>query len=59
MQVANNRSRMCARNYYGAQFIAPSKGPIMGASPDPGPTGDWGGELRGSVNQVHTYSQSH
>ena len=39
-QVAKNGSRMCIRNYSGAQFIVPSQGLMMGPSPDPGHIGD-------------------
>ena len=52
IQVAKKNSRVCARNCSGAQFIAPSRGPIPGHSPAPGPAGDWGGELRGSYGSA-------
>ena len=39
--------QVCAQNYYGEIFIAPSQGPIPGPIPDPGPIGDWGGNLWG------------
>ena len=44
-RVWNIFSQMCARNYSVAQFIAPSQGLMLCPSPDPGPIGEWGGEL--------------
>ena len=37
-------ARVCAQNYYGAQFIAPIRVMIIGPSPDPGPAGEWEGK---------------
>ena len=48
MRVINNRSRMCAQNYSGAQIIVPRQGLMPGSSPVPGLTGDWGVELHRS-----------
>ena len=36
-------TRVCAQNYSGAQFIAPSRGLITSPSTAPVPVGDWGG----------------
>ena len=41
-------ARVCARNYSGAKFIAPSRGPILSPSPSPSHAGDWEVILRGS-----------
>ena len=45
MQVKTN-PWVCAQNYSGAQFIAPTRGPILGPSLVPSPTGDWGDKIR-------------
>ena len=50
--VAKRCMRVCAQNYSGARFIAPSRGPIPNPSPDPGPAGDWGGDFRGSCGNM-------
>ena len=33
--------QVCAQNYSGTRFITPSQSPILGPSPDLGPSGDW------------------
>ena len=38
--------QICARNYYGTQFIVPSRGLMLGTSRSPGPAGDWVVNLR-------------
>ena len=45
-------AQVCAWNYYGAQFIAPSRGLIPSPSPNPGPDGNWEGELLGSCKSI-------
>ena len=39
---------VCAQNYYGAQFIAPKAGHILGPSPVPVPVDEWRDEIWGS-----------
>ena len=47
-QVPKKGLRMCKRYYYGAQFIVPTWSPMMGPSPAPDSTGEWGVDLYGS-----------
>ena len=37
--MVKNSSRIFAQNYSGARFIVPTRDPIPGPSPDPGPAG--------------------
>ena len=57
MQVAKTFVQVCARNYPGAKFIAPSQGPIPGSIPVLGPTGDWGGYLHWSYGSTTSQPQ--
>ena len=41
-RVAEKCLLMCVQNYFGAQFILPTRGPILGTSPAPITSGDWG-----------------
>ena len=47
MQVVKKFLRVCACNYSGTPFSAPTLGLIPGPSLVPGPAGYWGDELRG------------
>ena len=44
--------QVCARNYSGAQFIAPIRGPILSPILAPRPTGDWEGEIHESCGNT-------
>ena len=46
--MGKNRSWVLTRNYSGARFIVPTRGPMPGPSPAPGTAGDWGVEFRRS-----------
>ena len=51
-QVTENRSRICAQNYYGAQFNVTTQGSISGPGPDPGSSG---GVSSQALQVIHEY----
>ena len=49
--------RIHDHNFFDFQFNVPTRGPMPGTSPDTGPIGDWGVDLRGSCMSMTLQSQ--